>query len=387
MAAQRIFNFSAGPAILPPEVFERAAAAVRELGGDGHAKGAPGIGLSLLEISHRSQDFGMIHDRAVELVHEVLGVPKTHQVLLLQGGATQQFAMVPMNFAAPGSTTAYVDTGAWSTKAIKESQAVAAGGGRGHETAVLASSKDTGYDHIPALPEHLPAKEATAYLHVTSNNTIFGTEYEAMPAVDLPLVVDASSNIGSRPMGLERATIGYAGAQKNLGPSGVTLVWLERSWLEREVPAGVPNILRYASHAAKGGLLNTPNTFGVLVLGLVLEWLRDNGGVAGMAERNQAKADALYTVLDNSDLFAPHVPKAHASSRSRMNVTWTLGGAAEDGREALTKRFLAEAGAAGFSGIKGHRSVGGCRASIYNAFPLEGVTALCEFMTEFERKG
>jgi len=380
MAAPRIYNFSAGPAILPPEVLERAASAVLELKTNGHAVDGEGIGLSLLEISHRSSWFDAIHTGAIELVHEVLGVPRSSEVLLLQGGASLQFAMIPLNFARKGAAACYVDTGSWSSNAIKESKVIAEL--RGHETAVIASSKPSNYDHIPALPDALP--DNPSYVHVTSNNTIFGTEYEQLPrfAAGVPMIVDASSNIGSRPMGLERATMGYAGAQKNLGPSGVTLVWFDREWAKQDTPAGVPVFLRYKTHVDKDGLYNTPNTFGALVLKLTLEWVRDHDGVAGMATRNQQKADALYALLDGSSLFKAH---AKPGSRSRMNVTWTLGGAADDQREALTERFLGEADAAGFSGLTGHRSVGGCRASIYNAFPLEGVTALCEFMREFER--
>lgn len=380
MAASRIYNFSAGPAILPREVLERASSAVCELKSNAHAEDGEGIGLSLLEISHRSKDFDAVHERARALVHEVLGVPKSHEVLLLQGGASLQFAMVPLNFAEAGKACCYVDTGSWSSKAIKESKTIAEV--RGHETAVIASSKDTGFDRIPSL-EGVSVPEGASYLHLTSNNTIYGTEWETLPELDVPLVVDASSDIGSRPMGLERAAIGYAGAQKNLGPSGVTLVWLDKQWLERAPHPGVPAILRYKTHADKGGLYNTPNTFGVLVLALVLEWLQQQGGVEAMAARNQAKADELYAVLDDSKLYVGH---AKAGSRSRMNVTWTLDGAPEAERAALTKRFLSEAAAAGFSGVKGHRSVGGCRASIYNAFPREGVTALVEFMREFERR-
>lgn len=369
-----IYNFSAGPAILPPSVLERAAEAVRELvTGEGRA-----IGLSLLEISHRSAEYEAIHAAAIELVHEVLGIPRSCDVLLLQGGASLQFAMIPLNFARKGEVACYVDTGSWSSNAIKESKTIAEV--RGHETAVLASSKASNYDHIPTIPTELPANRS--YVHVTSNNTIFGTEYEQLPELDAPIIVDASSNIGSRPMGLERATFGYAGAQKNLGPSGVTLVWFDREWAKQDTPAGVPIFLRYKTHVDKDGMFNTPNTFGALVLKLTLEWVRDNGGVEGMAARNQAKADELYALLDGSSLFVPH---AQVGSRSRMNVTWTLGGAPEDQREALTKRFVQAAEAAGFSGLKGHRSVGGCRASIYNAFPPAGVTALCEFMREFER--
>jgi phosphoserine aminotransferase len=376
MSSPRIFNLSAGPAILPPEVFERAATAVRELKRDAHADDAAGIGMSLLEISHRSPEYEEIHNKAIALVHEVLGIPRTHRVLLLQGGASLQFAMVPLNFARVGKPACYVHTGEWSKKAIAESKAIAEV--RGHETRVLADAGPK-YDHIPAMPE-VPGD--ASYVHVTSNNTIFGTEWEQMP--DVPrLFVDASSNIGSRPMGLEKAAFGYAGAQKNLGPSGVTLVWIHQDLLGEKPPPGVPIFLRYGTHAEADSLYNTPNTFGTLVLKLVLEWLRDNGGVEGAALRNQAKADLIYATLDASSLFAAH---AKPGSRSRMNVTWTLAGAPEAEREAITKRFVAQAEAAGFSGIKGHRSVGGCRASIYNAFPLEGVQALCDFMREFERK-
>lgn len=376
MATSRIFNLSAGPAILPPEVFERAATAVRELKRDAHADDAEGIGMSLLEISHRSPEYEAIHDKAIQLIHEVLGIPRTHRVLLLQGGASLQFAMLPLNFARVGRPACYVHTGEWSKRAIAESKAIAEV--RGHETRVLADAGPK-FDHIPAMPE-VPSD--ASYVHITSNNTIFGTEWEQMP--DVPrLIVDASSNIGSRPMGLERSMIGYAGAQKNLGPSGVTLVWIHQDALAEQPPAGVPIFLRYGTHAEANSLYNTPNTFGTLVLKLVLEWLRDNGGVEGAAARNKAKADLLYTTLDASSLYAAH---AKPGSRSRMNVTWTLAGAPEAEREAISKRFVTQAEAAGFSGIKGHRSVGGCRASIYNAFPLAGVQALCEFMQEFERK-
>jgi phosphoserine aminotransferase len=381
MAASRIHNFSAGPAILPTSVFERAADAVRELRSNAHADDGVGIGMSLLEISHRSSDYEAIHNSAIKLIHEVLGIPSTCEVLLLQGGASLQFAMIPLNFARKGGVACYVDTGEWSAKAIKESVTIAET--RGHETAVVASSKTSNHDHIPELPSSLP--DAATYLHVTSNNTIFGTEWEQLPQQSMaPLIVDASSNIGSRPMGLERAHFGYAGAQKNLGPSGVTLVWYDREWAAAQpTPAGLPIFLRYKTHADQGSLYNTPNTFGTLVLKLVLEWIRDNGGVEGMAVRNKAKADHIYNFLDASSLFKA---KAKPGSRSRMNVVWTLAGAPEAEREALTTRFVKEAEAAGMSGIKGHRSAGGCRASIYNAFPLEGVVALCDFMREFERK-
>ncbi len=372
----KLWNFSAGPAILPLEVFERAADAVHELRAEGHARGAKGVGMSILEISHRSKPYEAVTFGAEKLCHEVLGIPETHQVLFLQGGASLQFAMLAMNLREAGKPAAYVDTGVWSKKAIAESKAIAEV--RGHETRVLADAGPK-YDHIPAMPE-VPGD--ASYVHVTSNNTIFGTEWEQMP--DVPrLVVDASSNIGSRPMGLEKAAFGYAGAQKNLGPSGVTLVWIRKDRLAETPAAGVPIFLRYATHATPTSLYNTPNTFGVLVLKLVLEWMRDAGGLPAIAAVNERKAGKLYAALDGSQVFRAH---AQPGSRSRMNVTWTANGAPEGEREALSERFLKQAQAAGFDGLKGHRLVGGFRASIYNAFPEAGVDALCEFMAEFERR-
>ncbi|MCX4241970.1 3-phosphoserine/phosphohydroxythreonine transaminase [Paraliomyxa miuraensis] len=367
---ERPFNFSAGPAILPPAVFERTAAAIRSLDvpGDDSLESR----LSILEISHRSKTYDAIHEEAIALCHEVLGVPKEHAVLFLQGGASTQFAMVPMNLRQADRPAAYIDTGVWSKKAIEESKALGA-------TEVVASSKASGYDHIPAMPG--PQSYAGAsYLHITSNNTIYGTEWEDMPDTgDTPLVVDFSSNIGARPMAMDRVALGYAGAQKNLGPSGVTLVFIRKDLLERTPVGHVPTMLRYGIHAENNSLYNTPNTFGIMVLRNVLAWVKDEGGAVRMGERNRRKADEIYAVLDGSSLYRPH---AKVGSRSTMNVTWTLQG---DDAEAQTKRFLAKAEAAGLSGLKGHRSVGGCRASIYNAFPEAGVGVLCEFMREFER--
>lgn len=368
---ERPHNFSAGPAILPPEVFERTAAAVRSLDvpGDESLEAR----LSILEISHRSKTYDAIHEEAKALCHEVLGIPASHEVLFLQGGASLQFAMVPMNLRQADRPAAYIDTGAWSKKAIKESKALGA-------TEVVASSAETGYDRIPQMPA-ADAYAGASYLHITSNNTIYGTEWERIPdAGDTPLVVDMSSNIGARPMELSRVALGYAGAQKNLGPSGVTLVFIRKDLLEREAAAPVPTMLRYTTHAEKNSLFNTPNTFGIMVLRNVLAWVKEQGGPTEMGARNRRKADALYSVLDDSSLYQP---LAQPGSRSTMNVSWTLTG---DDAEAQTKRFLSEATVAGLSGLKGHRSVGGCRASIYNAFPEEGVKVLCEFMREFERK-
>lgn len=373
----KLWNFSAGPAILPPVVFERAAEAVRELRADGHAPNAKGVGMSILEISHRSKPYEAVTFGAEKLCHEVLGIPETHQVLFLQGGASLQFAMLAMNLREAGKPAAYIDTGVWSQKAIIESQGLG-------ETRVIASSEATNHDRIPAFPAADTYADAS-YLHITTNNTIFGTEYPEIPEAQggVPLIIDFSSHAGSRPMALGNAAFGYAGAQKNLGPSGVTLVYIRKDLLTKKPAAHVPVILRYATHAKEPSLYNTPNTFGVLVLKLVLEWMRDAGGVAAVGAVNERKADKLYAALERSSVFQPH---AQPGSRSRMNVTWTANGAPEAEREALTSRFLKEAQAAGFDGLKGHRLVGGFRASIYNAFPEAGVDALCEFIAEFERR-
>lgn len=370
----RPYNLSAGPAILPPEVFARTAAAIEKLGPDGDP--ALEAQLSILEISHRSKTFDRVHLAAIELCHEVLQIPRTHKVLFVQGGASTQFAMVPMNLRLPDRPACYVDTGVWAAKAISESKLFG-------ETRTIASSKASNHDHIPAMPGPESYRDAS-YVHITSNNTIYGTEWERLPELeaDVPLVVDLSSNIGSREMGIEHVGLGYAGAQKNLGPSGVTVVFVREDLIGRTGPGPVPTMLRYATHAAENSLYNTPNTFGILVLRNVLEWMRDHGGVAGIGAANERKAAALYGLLDASALYRPH---AKTGSRSRMNVTWTLAGKDDAEREALTKRFLASAEQAGFCGLKGHRLVGGCRASIYNAFPEDGVAALVSFMREFER--
>ncbi|MEZ4382479.1 MAG: 3-phosphoserine/phosphohydroxythreonine transaminase [Nannocystaceae bacterium] len=373
--SRTIRNFSAGPAILPPEVFERAAAAVHELRLGGHDPAQPGIGMSILEISHRSPPYDAVTKGAEELCHTVLGIPRSHQVLFLQGGASLQFAMVPMNLRVEGKPAAYIDTGAWSTKAIAESELLG-------PTEIVASSQETSFDRIPAMPA-AERYAGASYLHITSNNTIYGTEWPEIPdAGDVPLVVDCSSDIGARPVALDRIGLGYAGAQKNLGPSGVTLVFIRKDLLARKPAGVVPKYLRYSTHAKDPSLFNTPNTFGVLVLKLMLEWLKGEGGVEAIAARNVRKAEKLYACLDASALCTPI---AKVGSRSLMNVSWTLGGAPEGERAALTKRFLAEAEAAGFSGLKGHRSVGGLRASIYNAFPEAGVDDLVAFIREFER--
>ncbi len=369
-------NFSAGPAILPPEVIERAAEGLKELRQNGHDPHAPGIGLSILEISHRSPPYDAVTKAAERLCHDVLGIPETHQVLFLQGGASLQFAMVPMNLLRDGKPGCYIDTGAWSTKAIAEASQLG-------DTRVIASSKPTGFDRIPEFPAAETYAD-TSYVHITTNNTIYGTEFTEIPRIEggVPLVADMSSNIGSRAFAYDRIDLGFAGAQKNLGPSGVTLVFIRRELLSLAPKGAVPKILRYATHAKNPSLYNTPNTFGVFVLKLMLDWLKEQGGVSAIAARNERKATAIYDVLDKSSLYTP---LAKQNSRSRMNVSWTLGGAPEASRDELTKRFLAGADQRGLSGLKGHRSVGGLRASIYNAFPEAGVHELCSYMEDFER--
>ncbi len=371
------FNFSAGPATLPQEVFERAADAIKALRRNGHDPNAASTQLSILEHSHRGKAYDELHKAAEQLAYRVLGIPhETHQVLMLQGGASLQFAQVPMNLQRPGRPMAYTNTGVWADKAIKEAQTLGS-------VNVIASSKSSNHDHIPALPD-ISTWADSSYLHITSNNTIYGTEWQDFPETgQVPLVVDISSDIGSRPMPMERVALGYAGAQKNLGPSGLVLVFIRRDILEQEVSGTVPTILRYKTHAVpEPSLYHTPNTFGVLVLKLVLEWMESVGGTAELEVRNRRKAGKLYAAIDESSLFVGHAQKAH---RSLMNVSFTLGKAPEADREALTTRFLSEAAAAGLVDLKGHRSVGGCRASIYNAFPEAGVDALVAFMREFER--
>jgi len=374
VASERPQNFAAGPAILPLEVLERAKEALTSL--DLPSDQGLESKLSILEISHRSRAFETIHERAIERVYSVLGVPRTHRVLFLQGGASLQFAMVGMNLLQPGARACFVDTGVWSAKAIKETSFLG-------PVEVVASSAQSGYDRIPAFPE--PERYAGAsYLHITTNNTIYGTEFPELPEAEgVPLVADMSSNIGSRPMPLERVALGYAGAQKNLGPSGLTLVFLEESLLQRKPMPHVPTILHYRAHAEQNSLLNTPNTFAILVLDIMLGWIAEQGGVAELGLRNGRKASKLYRLLDESELYRPH---AMAGSRSQMNVTWTMTGATAEERDARTQAFLKASEAAGLSGLKGHRSVGGCRASIYNAFPESGVDVLCDFMRDFERK-
>ena len=355
----RIYNFSAGPAVMPLQVLEQAQ---REL------VALPGVGMSVMEISHRSKTFEEILARAIADIRELSGLDDRYQVLMLQGGASLQFSMVPMNLLGAGRTADYIDTGSWADKAAKEAKRVGA-------VNVTGSTKADNYNRIPD-PGEVTLTPGAAYVHITTNNTIEGTEWTDLPAVgDAPLVADASSNIFSRPMPFDRFGLVYAGAQKNLGPSGVTLVLIRQDLLERS-PANLPTMMNYKVQAENNSLYNTPPTFGIYLLGLTMTWLKSLGGLAGIAAINQRKAAKLYTEVDRSGFYRGTAQK---ESRSLMNVTFRLPS------EELEKLFNKEATANGLDGLKGHRSVGGMRASIYNAFPEEGVDALVEFMREFER--
>jgi phosphoserine aminotransferase len=329
----------------------------------------PGVGMSVMEISHRSKTFEEILERAIADMRELAGIPANYKVLMLQGGASLQFSMVPMNLLTAGATADYVDTGTWAVKAIKEAKKVGA-------VNVTGSTKADNYNRIPAASE-LSLTPGAAYVHITTNNTIEGTEYKSFPATgDVPLVADASSDILSGPIDVSRFGLIYAGAQKNLGPSGLTVVIIREDLLARSQDS-LPVMLNYKVQADNNSLYNTPPTFGIYTLGLTMKWLKSLGGLAGIAALNQRKAAKLYAEVDRTGFYRGTAQK---ESRSLMNVTFRLPS------EELEKTFTKEATAAGLDGLKGHRSVGGMRASIYNAYPEAGVTALIDFMREFERR-
>ena len=356
----RIFNFSSGPAVMPLPVLEQVQRDLVSL---------PGVGMSVMEISHRSATFEAIIAKAEADIRILASVPDNYKVLFLQGGASLQFSMVPMNLLTEGRTADYLMTGNWADKAAGEARKV----GAVHETGSTAAD---GYSRIPTDAE-CELTPGAAYVHMTSNNTIEGTEWHRLPAVgEVPLVCDASSDIFSGPIDVSRYGLIYAGAQKNLGPSGVTLVIIREDLLARSTKS-LPTMLNYAIQAENGSLYNTPPAFGIYVLGLVVDWLIQLGGLPAIDALNERKAGRLYTELDRTGFWRP---TAQADSRSLMNVTFRL--ASED----LEKAFIKESTAAGFDGLKGHRSVGGMRASIYNAFPAEGIDQLVEFMREFERR-
>ena len=328
----------------------------------------PGVGMSVMEISHRSKTFEEILANAIADIRELAGLDDRYTVLMLQGGASLQFSMVPMNLLGAGQTADYVDTGSWADKAIKEAKRVGT-------VSITGSTKADNYSRIPTASE-LTFTPNAAYVHITTNNTIEGTEWKDLPATgDVPLVADASSDIFSRPMDYRRFGLVYAGAQKNLGPSGVTLVLIREDLLARS-SASLPTMMNYKVQAENNSLYNTPPTFGVYLLGLTMRWLKSQGGLPGIAAINERKAAKLYAEIDRSGFYRGTAQK---DSRSLMNVTFRL--PSED----LEKMFEKEATAHGLDGLKGHRSVGGMRASIYNAFPEDGVDALVAFMREFEK--
>jgi phosphoserine aminotransferase len=356
-SVSRGFNFSAGPAALPEEVLRRAQAEMLEW---------HGARASVMEVSHRGRDFVALAEESERDVRELLAVPANYKVLFLQGGATQHFAQIPMNFARRDQTVDYVLTGDWSEKAAREAGALA-------NVRIAATAAATNYDRIPPRAEWDLDPDA-AYVHVTPNETIRGVEFHDVPDVGgVPLVGDVSSTILSRPLDVSRYALLYAGAQKNIGPSGLVVMIVRDDLLER-CPKDLPRILDYAAHAAQGSMLNTPNTWGWYLAGLVFKWLKEQGGVGAMAERNRAKAELLYDAIDSSCFYRNPVEK---SARSWMNVPFTLP------RAELDATFVAESEAAGLLALKGHRAVGGMRASIYNAMPIEGVQALVDFMRDF----
>ncbi len=329
----------------------------------------PGVGMSVMEISHRSKTFDEIIQGAEAGLRELLGIPNGYAVLFLQGGASLQFAMVPMNFLSPDASADYLVTGSWGKKAVKEAQKFG-------NVNLAANMADGGFTRVPGQDE-LQLNSKAAYVHITSNETIEGVEFKSEPEVgDVPLIADASSNILSRPIPTEKYGLIYAGAQKNMGPSGVTLVIIREDLLPR-IHDGVATMLDYRTHVKGKSLYNTPNTWGIYIIDLVCKWLKEKGGLEAMQRENEDKASLLYDAIDATDFYRGH---ADPDSRSVMNVTFRL--PSED----LEKQFASEATAAGLDGLKGHRSVGGIRASIYNAFPRAGCEALVAFMKEFERK-
>jgi len=355
----RAYNFNAGPAAMPLAVLERAQSELVDLGG---------FGMSVMEMSHRSKEFQAIIDGAEAGIRRLMGIPEEYAVLFLQGGASLQFAMIPMNLRRPGKSADYVDTGSWASKAIKEARITGA-------TNVAWSGKGDNYMRIPKAGE-LKLTPDAEYLHICTNETIGGIRWMQFPEISAPLVADMSSEILSRTVDVNRFAVIYAGAQKNLGPSGLAIVIMRKDLIDR-APETVPIFLRYSTHLADGSMYNTPNTWGVYMLKLTCDWVESQGGVAAIQKLNEKKAGKIYEVLDSSNFWRSPVEK---ESRSIMNVVWRLE------TETLEEQFLAQAKKAGFVGLKGHRSVGGIRASIYNAVPLDAVDALTSFMKDFEKK-
>jgi len=351
------YNFYSGPAILPKEVFEQSAKAVTEL---------DNIGFSLIEISHRSKEFMDVLEEAKSLVKELLGIGNDYQVLFLQGGASMQFCMIPYNLLDTNETAAYLETGVWSKKAIKEAKLFG-------NVNVVASSADKNFCYIP---KNYSVPASAKYFHITTNNTIYGSQLQQMPESPVPMIGDMSSDIFSRRFDANKFDIIYAGAQKNMGPSGTTLVVIKESLLGK-VNRQIPTMLDYNTHIKNGSMFNTPCTFAIYVSMLTMRWLKSKGGVAAIEKINEEKAQKLYAEIDRNSLFEGLIAK---EDRSRMNVSWV---AKKPEQEEAFIKFAKENGCIG---IKGHRSAGGFRASIYNAMPADGVDVLVQVMKEFERK-
>lgn len=357
---KRAFNFNAGPAALPLEVLERAQAELVDY---------KGTGMSIMEMSHRGAVYESVHNEAQERLLSLLGNPKGYKVLFLQGGASTQFAMIPMNFLSAGLTGSYVNTGSWAKKAISEAKIIG-------ETHIAASGESSKFMKLPNL-SGIEIAENTAYLHMTSNETIEGTQFKDFPDTgNTPLIVDMSSDILSRPLDMNKFDMIYAGAQKNLGPSGVTVVIAKEEMLT-DSPKTIPSMLRYDTFLGNNSLYNTPPSFGIYLVNEVLKWIEEQGGLTQVEKANEKKAGSIYQVIDESQGF--YRGCVDAEDRSRMNVTFRLAD------EALEKEFIKQSEKEGFIGIKGHRSVGGLRASIYNAVPNESVKALTDFMKEFQK--
>ncbi|MFJ7405318.1 MULTISPECIES: 3-phosphoserine/phosphohydroxythreonine transaminase [unclassified Lysinibacillus] len=358
---QRAYNFNAGPSALPLEVLENAQQQLVNFRNSG---------MSIMEMSHRSAIFDEVHNEAIALLKKLYAIPENYEVLFLQGGASLQFTMVPMNFLQADKKASYVLSGSWAEKAFKEAKLFGT-------PVEAASTKENKYRNIPALSD-IQFNEDDAYVHITSNNTIYGTQWKEFPETgNVPLVADMSSDILSKPVDISKFGIIYAGAQKNLGPSGVTVVIIRKDLLEK-ANKDIPTMLKYTTHTDGNSLYNTPPTFGIYMLGEVLKWVDAKGGVEAIAKLNEEKAQLIYDAIDNSNGF--YTGHATPESRSLMNITFRVAD------EELEKQFLAEAKAAGFIGLNGHRSVGGCRASTYNAVPLETCEALRDFMVAFQQK-
>ena len=355
----RVFNFGAGPSVLPLSVLEE----VRDEIVDYRR-----TGMSIIEMSHRSSPYESVHRGAIALIRELIAVPDEFEVLFIQGGATMQFGMVPMNLLTGSSTGAYVDTGAWASKAFNDA---------GHHGDVYEawSGRAIGYNTIPETAE-LSIRGDTRYVHVTSNETIGGIQYGAWPDIAVPLVADMSSDLFSRPIPWERFDVVYGGVQKNLAPAGLALVFIRSSTLEH-TERDLASYLRFDVHASKNSMYNTPPVFPIYVMEKVLRWIRDRGGLPAMAAAADARAEVLYRTIDESDGF--YLNPVDTGSRSNMNVVFRLS------EEDMEPQFVAAAAERGMVGLEGHRSVGGCRASIYNAMPMSGVETLSEFMFDFQR--